>query len=126
MRDQAHRFSTATGVPCAVSLELSDELSEPSCDHALRVVREGLTNIAQHARATEASLHLTQENGTVHVVVADNGAGFDPTAVPAGHYGLHGLRERARMVGGTISVQSIPGEGATLTASFPAHTASPS
>jgi NarL family two-component system sensor histidine kinase YdfH len=51
--------------------------------------------------------------------VHDDGVGFDPAPIGAGHYGLIGLRERARLIGGTLNVESAPGQGTILRVCLP-------
>ena len=70
--------------------------------------------MARHAQATRVEVQGVVENGRFHFTIQDNGQGFDPRQVPAGHYGLVGLRERARLAGGTLTVDSQQGGGATL------------
>jgi NarL family two-component system sensor histidine kinase YdfH len=90
-------------------------------EHALRCITEGLTNIARHARASNASVSIALHDGSATIQVQDNGTGFDPGTVAeqAGHYGLLGLRERARLAGGTLEVKSAPGAGTTLLLCLP-------
>jgi signal transduction histidine kinase len=72
-----------------------------------RAVQEGLTNVAQHARATEVALSLSQDAGKLIVTLADNGAGFDPLgALRLGGIGLAGIRERLETVGGQFTIES--------------------
>ena len=77
------------------------------------MVAEALTNIARHARASQCGVSLSCADGWLEVRVADDGAGFDPAAAEgqAGHYGLLGMRERARLAGGTLEVTSRPAPG---------------
>ncbi len=80
-----------------------------------RVVQEAITNVARHSRATQVDVLLERRDGRVKVMVEDNGIGFEPDRVRrAEHYGLLGLRERAEALGGTMTVESAPGAGATV------------
>jgi NarL family two-component system sensor histidine kinase YdfH len=121
IREEAQRFSSATGIPCAVTLPPNLALPAPTAEHALRCITEGLTNIARHARASHASVFITILDGSALIQVQDNGTGFDPSIVveQAGHYGLLGLRERARLAGGTLEVKSASGAGTTLSLCLP-------
>jgi len=121
IREEAERFSSATGIPCAVTLPPNLVLPAPTVEHALRCISEGLTNVARHARASNASVSITIHDGSVLIQVQDNGTGFDPGAATeqSGHYGLLGLRERARLAGGTLEVKSAPGRGTTLSLCLP-------
>jgi signal transduction histidine kinase len=89
---------------------------------AFRIVQEGLTNIARHARATECHVRLTRLTDRLLLEVEDNGIGFvDDTDRPivARGLGLVSIRERAVRLGGTFNVLSNPGEGTRLIVTFP-------
>ena len=74
-----------------------------------------LANVARHAEATTVRLQLQLADGCLLIEVVDDGVGFDvETAVRPGHYGIIGLKERARLTGGQFSIQSSP-EGGTTT-----------
>ncbi len=113
VRDQAAHFTDATGIPCALDISLPAELPETASEYALRAVTEGLTNIARHAQAQHVWVLVASGDENLIVEVRDDGRGFDPAAVPAGHYGLLGIRERARLAGGTLEISSAPGAGTT-------------
>ena len=85
-----------------------------------RIVQEALTNAAKHGSATKARVEVTEDESTVHIVVSDDGAGFDPGAATAG-FGLLGMRERVELLGGTIEIESAPGSGTTVNVSVPAQ-----
>ena len=83
-----------------------------------RIVQESINNILKHARATEAHVEITRRAHRLEVTVRDNGRGF--AVGEAGHnghggFGLTGIAERVRMLGGTHSIQSAPGQGTTVT-----------
>ncbi len=84
----------------------------------MRILAEGLTNVARHANASQVHLHLVKDGDCFDFLLRDNGVGFDPQTAPAaegvGHYGLLGMSERARLAGGTLEVTSHPGAGTTL------------
>ena len=85
-----------------------------------RVVQEALTNVAKYARASRVGVVVTRPGSGLSVIIEDDGAGFDPDAVPSGRLGLLGMRERAGLVGGTLSVESTAGSGTTVTLRIPA------
>ncbi len=116
IREEAARFSQATGIPCSISVAEPLALSPDVSGHALRCVAEGLANVARHAQATRASISVSNGGGEVVVELSDDGVGFDASSADkrAGHYGLLGLRERARLAGGRLEVASTPGGGTTL------------
>jgi signal transduction histidine kinase len=80
-----------------------------------KIAQESLANVDQHAQATHLALSLCQEPGQISLEVSDDGAGFDREAVDTGtQLGIHGMRERAELVGGTLTVDSQPGQGTTI------------
>lgn len=84
-----------------------------------RMVQEGLNNIAQHAQASHIELQLLISPSQASLVLQDNGLGFEPSAVPVGRFGLVGLNERVRLLGGTLQVESNPGAGTRLAIAIP-------
>lgn len=121
VRDEVERFTAATGIPC--ELDLNPTLPTPDSfqEHVFRAVAEGLTNVARHARASRAWVRVAEMNSGLEIVVRDDGVGFESTEVTgrAGHYGLIGLHERVRLMGGSFEVTSKPGQGTTLTLQLP-------
>ncbi|MFF6774348.1 sensor histidine kinase [Streptomyces sp. NPDC012637] len=89
----------------------------------LRIAQGALANIREHAEAASAALTLTYLDDQVVLDVADDGRGFDPAAAREdagvrGH-GLPAMRVRARQLGGTLTIESTPGEGTVLSAAIP-------
>lgn len=121
VRDEVERFTTATGIPCELDLNLSQPIPDSFQEHTFRAVAEGLTNIARHARASRAGVRVAEVDNGLEIVITDDGVGFDFAEVNgrAGHYGLIGLRERARLMGGSLEVTSQPGQGTTLALRWP-------
>jgi signal transduction histidine kinase len=80
-----------------------------------------LANVARHAEATAVRVNLgLAEDGRLQIEVVDDGVGFDvETAVRPGHYGLIGLKERARLTGGHFSIESSPEKGTTALLQLP-------
>jgi signal transduction histidine kinase len=83
-----------------------------------RIVQEALTNAVKHGGATRAVVEVLEDEHTLHVLVRDDGAGFEPDAATNG-FGLLGMRERAELLEGEITMDSAPGDGASIRASFP-------
>lgn len=86
-----------------------------------RIVQEGLTNVARYAQADHASVMLSRRNGVIRVIVEDDGVGFDPAAVRRNNksLGLQGIRERAGLLGGALTIESQPGQGTSLFVEIP-------
>ncbi|MCP4362303.1 MAG: sensor histidine kinase [Chloroflexi bacterium] len=117
------RFMTATGILCTVEMPPTLNVSERNGEHMVRCVSEGLANVTRHAQATQVWLTVGEENGRLHIQIRDNGQGFDPSGRMAdGHYGLLGLRERARLAGGELTIKSGLGAGTTLSMTIPIQT----
>jgi signal transduction histidine kinase len=90
--------------------------------HALyRIGQEALHNIVKHARASTVVLGLIETEDEVILEVRDNGRGFDPTGSFPGHLGLRSMRERIAKVGGTLAIESTPGQGTCIRALVPRH-----
>ena len=76
-----------------------------------RVLQEALTNIEHHADATACAIDYRITDTHLSLVVEDDGQGFDPSHLPADHYGLIGMRERADVLGASLEIESEPGQG---------------
>lgn len=109
------------GVPVDLTTGGSvDALPDAVQTAVFRIVQEALTNVGKHAGASEASVLLVGSGGRLRAVVEDNGAGFEP--VPPGQHrtlGLSGMRERARLVGGRVEIESRRGVGTTVMVEVP-------
>jgi signal transduction histidine kinase len=89
-----------------------------------RVAQEALTNVVRHARARRVRVELRSDGLTAHLLVRDDGVGFDAAAGPADmpayrHLGLLSMRERVALAGGDIVIASRTGTGTEIAASFP-------
>ncbi len=84
-----------------------------------RIAQEALTNIGRYAQARNVTVQLTTMPDQVHMVIADDGRGFDPASVDDGHYGLIGMNERARLLGGSLELCSSPGSGTRIEVVIP-------
>ena len=84
-----------------------------------RICQEALANVARHARATRVSTRLVMTPEWARLTVEDDGQGFNAGQSPKGHYGLVGMNERARMLGGTLDVRTGTGPGTRIEATVP-------
>ncbi len=84
-----------------------------------RIAQEALANIAKHAGAQKARLELITTPEFARLVATDDGRGFDPEQVDSGRFGLVGMTERARLLGGQLVISSAPGGGTTMEALIP-------
>ena len=119
----------------AVCITVPDQevnLPEDQCTLLFQSVRELLINSAKHARAGEAAVDMTLDDGRIKIIVSDKGQGFDLAAANivgdnacglSSKFGLFSIRERMRALGGSFDIKSSPGEGtvATLILSFKSH-----
>jgi signal transduction histidine kinase len=117
----AERFSQAAGLECKLDLATgaNSQVVPARMRHELLVVlKESLANVARHGRARRVAGALSLANGEAHLVIEDDGRGFDPARVAAGN-GLRNLRERIQQLGGSFTVTSQAGKGTTVTACLP-------
>jgi two-component system, NarL family, sensor kinase len=115
----SRRFTAETGV--RVHLEAADVGAvPPEVETELyHIASEALTNVRRHAGTSEANLRLAFERGRLRLVVADAGRGFRVRAARSRGFGLAGMEERARAVGGRATIRSAPGRGTTITVTMP-------
>jgi PAS domain S-box-containing protein len=93
---------------------------KPAAEEALyRIAQEALHNVVKHAKATEVEIALGVQDECAALCVKDNGVGFDPTKVPAGHMGLGTMGQRAVALGGHYSIESKRGSGTTINVRIP-------
>jgi len=116
MRAKIERFIQATGLPCELRLVLKNTVPPPqTSDHLLSVLNEALANVTRHAQASHVRVRLEAINNHLELEIWDDGRGFDPEIVTGvGHYGLLGMRERARLVGGILEIESRTGQGTRI------------
>jgi two-component system sensor histidine kinase UhpB len=116
-RDAGRRM----GIEVTVRLGESDPpVGERVATAVFRMVQEALTNVARHARASEAQIAVRQDGDELVISVEDNGIGYPESAMQReGSYGLLGMRERAAMFGGRLEIANRPDRGARLTVRLP-------
>lgn len=116
----AGRFAQNTGIQCVVNTGGAEfELSEKCAIALFRIVQESLTNVARHAQATRIDISITRQRGDYILKVRDNGKGFDTSRKKLDSFGLVGMKERALMLGGELSIASSPGKGTQLMVRIP-------
>jgi signal transduction histidine kinase len=84
-----------------------------------RIVQEGLANACQHSKSKRIRVELVQQGDQLWIKIQDLGTGFDPAKVEENRFGLAGMRERARLLGGRTQVESEPKHGTCLTVELP-------
>ncbi len=121
VQEEINRFYATTQIACSADLALLARTPAPFCEHVLRAITEGLTNVARHAHAHTVQIHVTQCGEVLTVEVCDDGIGFDPalTETQIGQYGLLGMRERAKLIEGYLEIESAKNVGTTLRVHIP-------
>jgi len=113
-------FTEHTGIEVQLQSQLGPERLGEEAETALyRLVQEALTNIVKHAHARTVSILLVRHERRVTAVIEDDGRGFEPSRQHAGGLGLVGMRERAALVGGHLTIESSEGGGTTIAIEVP-------
>jgi signal transduction histidine kinase len=114
------RYSTQTGVKVAFEhTGLDGRFAAEIETAAFRIVQEALTNVARHAGVPQAVVRVWADGRTLGVQIDDGGRGFDPNGTLHRTGGLSGMRERATALGGQLTLESKPGQGARVMAELP-------
>ncbi|WP_230492019.1 MULTISPECIES: CHASE domain-containing protein [unclassified Janthinobacterium] len=118
---QVAQFRQRTGIACEVSESHDDIYLSDQCATALfRILQESLSNISQHANASRVQVKLEKCSDTVSMSISDNGVG---AAIDGrnklGSFGLVGIEERIKLLGGTFYIESSPGAGMSVHVSVP-------
>jgi signal transduction histidine kinase len=119
------RVRATSGLPIELTVDLSFEAGRvasrhlPELEEAIyRIVQEALTNAVKHANAQRVWIEVREADGSVAIVVGDDGQGFDPDGTATG-FGLVGVRERTMLAQGTLEVRSAGGTGTGVVVSLP-------
>lgn len=117
----ADQVATLWGADVRVQGSITVEPPIPVALAAFQILQEGLTNALKHAQSNTVTVKISDDDdGRVHIVVEDEGAGFDASEeAGADHVGMRLMKERAARVGGSIALQSSPGEGTRVEAILP-------
>jgi len=113
-------FAEQTGIAVDLESRLPDGRLPSEVETALyRIVQESLTNVAKHAQAGRVSVLLTRKDGSVAMVIEDDGRGFTPEETESEGLGLIGMRERVGLLHGRFEIESAKGTGTTLVVEVP-------
>jgi signal transduction histidine kinase len=109
-------FEKVTAIRCEVQLKIDDLAFTEEVSTALfRIIQEGLTNVARHAAATRVELILEKAHDRLELRITDNGKGIKPEATSSVRsFGLLGIRERTRLLGGEATITAQAGSGTRL------------
>jgi ligand-binding sensor domain-containing protein/signal transduction histidine kinase len=121
-QELVRRMQLESDVP--IQFEVSGtpfKMGEDASHELLMTIREALTNAIAHADASTIRLRAAFTEREVEITIADDGRGFDPVAVMKanGHYGMVGMTERTRLLGGTLSIESAAEKGTILRVKIP-------
>jgi PAS domain S-box-containing protein len=118
---QAEEFEAHTGIRCAFAAKPPDmELQRDVSTAVFRILQETLSNVARHAGATRVDVTLVIDADALRLTVTDDGRGITPAELVDGRsLGLLGMRERAHLLGGSLTVAGRPGAGTTVELEMP-------
>ena len=122
---QAATALAEDGIICHTEVDVDlPRLSIPEETTTYRIIQEMLTNVRRHSGASEVTVHMQYHDGMYSVTVSDNGQGFVPEEVlnnelSAMHIGLIGMKERAGLLGGRLTIDSGRGQGTVMRFTFP-------
>ncbi|ULT58742.1 sensor histidine kinase [Neobacillus drentensis] len=106
--EQIKRFKDETSINVDYHIEPTLQVTPLITEHSLYIISECLTNIAKHSQADKVNVTINEVINHLRINIEDNGIGFDSNSLGKhkGKYGLLGLKERARIIGGKINIQS--------------------
>ncbi len=116
------------GVASSLKVEGEPRLTRVVEEELYRIAQEALNNVLKHSKAKHVAIALEFGDDRVCLDVVDDGIGFEPSALVGaskGGLGLEGMAERARQVGGKLSVESVPGQGTKVRIEVPTGQSSP-
>ncbi|HEY40288.1 MAG TPA: response regulator [Dehalococcoidia bacterium] len=112
------------GIKCHFEVTDPEGVLDTSMERGIYyVIREALTNVRKHSGASEVRVSISAGAGKLVISIVDNGRGFDTSAVSSefteGHIGIRSMKERTRIMNGTINIESRPGKGTTVILTVP-------
>ena len=124
LRRHAEELSAARRLDVHITDDGIDRLTPQVETTLYRIVQEALANVARHAQARSAAVSIERHNGSVRAIIRDDGQGFDVAAAMDAAarrqaLGLMGMKERAALLSGAVSITSRPGAGTTVTVTLP-------
>ena len=123
IRWYADRHLTSHGVSVRCEFDAPDRRFPAAFETALfRVCQEAMSNVARHAQAESVLIQLSEGGGAIRIEIEDDGRGFEPERVSHAerrHFGLMGIEERVEILGGTVKIESSPGQGTRVRLEVP-------
>jgi len=120
LREYVFEWENRNEMEAALVIEGERRLPLQAEQAVYRIVQEALANVARHSRATRVEVSLAFGQEMLHIEVKDNGCGFNPGWKPPG-MGLRSIRERVESVGGSLEIDSAPGQGTCVLVQVPAQ-----
>lgn len=116
IQEEVEHFIHATGIGVALTMQIRLMWPKIVIEHSHYIISECLTNIAKHARAQHVWVTITDKHQVLVIEIRDDGKGFDTDEIGkiSGHYGLIGIRERVRLIGGNVEIVSQAEEGTLI------------
>ena len=125
LQDYIQRWEIQSGIPTQLEIEGELDLSPPVELQLLRIIQESLANARKHSGASQSQVKLRQDGSFILASIRDDGSGFDPsirTRAAFPRFGLAIMRERAESIGGTLEIDTTPGEGTRVKIRVPTAT----
>jgi signal transduction histidine kinase len=123
VRWYADRHLTSRGISVRCEFDAPDRRFPAAFETALfRICQEAMSNIARHAHAESVLIQLSEGEGVIRIEIEDDGRGFEPDKVSHAerrHFGLMGIEERVEILGGTVKIESAPGQGTRIRLEVP-------
>jgi signal transduction histidine kinase len=123
VHDYVRSWEAQHGIACRIQVDRGLRLSDNAELQLQRIVQESLANVRKHSQAKHVDVSLRQADGTIVATVQDDGLGFNPELLGRAEFprfGLATMRERAESIGGTVRLDSSPGQGTRITVEIPA------
>jgi two-component system NarL family response regulator len=117
-------FTQLSGIQTSLEIESAlraEQIAPVVTLHLLRIVQEALSNVRKHARASQVQISFDWEDDQIRGIIRDNGQGFDMAVLSdeSTHYGIQSMRGRAESIGGSLHIDSRPGQGTRITVQVP-------
>ncbi|MBM3797984.1 MAG: hypothetical protein FJW31_28975 [Acidobacteria bacterium] len=119
LRELARGFSQRTGITVDYHSRVRERMAPLVETHLFRICQEALTNVSRHSSAAKVDVSLTRRQSRLELTVADDGGGLASESGSRHGMGIAGMRERAEVIGGGLTVLSRPGAGVTILVQVP-------
>lgn len=110
------QINTLFSIETEIEPDINNYVNESQASHIFHIAHEALANVVRHSKGRKIHLHLTKNNGAIHLLVEDDGIGFTPpTQIQHGHRGLANIQKRVSLLGAALNIDSIPQKGTRVT-----------